>query len=186
MDIEGSYRIGAPRDAVWAALIDPEVLQRCIPGCETMEQVSDDEFDATVRGAVGPVRARFATRITLENLDPPDHYTLVGEAKAGAAGFGRGTAKVRLEDDGAATLLHYGAHFSVGGKLAQIGSRLVVSAVRKTADDFFGAFSKELDEQATRLHPEPPPAVTPAGARTAVIAAAALAAALLIWWFLIR
>ncbi len=184
MEIKGEYQIASDRETVWHALIDPETLQKCIPGCESMEQISDTEFAATVMAAIGPVRARFNTRLTLENLEPPGSYRLVGESKGGAAGFGRGSADVVLTENQDGTLLSYTADFKVGGKLAQVGSRLVLGVTRKTADDFFGKFSRELDAGAARVDAED------AGdgmlARKFWIALLGVIAALLIWWFLLR
>ena len=184
MEIKGEYQIASSREDVWRALVDPEMLKKCIPGCESMEQISETEFAARIMAAIGPVRARFDTRLTLENLVPPDSYTLVGESKAGAAGFGRGSADVALTENENGTLLSYTADFKVGGKLAQVGSRLVVGATKKTADDFFGSFSKELDPGARRLEKED------TGDRVAAgkywLAFAGVVVALLIWWFLLR
>ena len=155
MEITGEYHIGAPREAVWAALNDPEVLARCIPGCESLEQTGDNTFAAKVTAAVGPVKAKFNTTLSLEDLNPPESYRLVGESKA-AAGFGKGSAEVRLEESDGGTVLRYAADFKVGGKLAQVGSRLVMGATRKTADEFFSAFSSAVDPGATRVETEAP------------------------------
>jgi carbon monoxide dehydrogenase subunit G len=184
VDIRGEYRIDASRQAVWDALNDADMLQKCIPGCESIEQISDTEMRAVVMAAIGPVRARFNTALTLENLNPPHSYTLVGDTKAGAAGFGRGSADVTLTESDGGTLLAYAADFKVGGKLAQVGSRLIEGATKKTADDFFGAFSRELDPGAVGKVPDEP-AARPTMTRTwiGVIAAFAM---LLIWWFLLR
>ena len=133
-DIGGRYAIRCPRERVWQALNDPEMLEACIPGCESLEKISDTELEVRIMAAIGPVKARFNTRLTLENLEPPESYTLVGESKAGAAGFGRGSADVTLAEADGGTLLSYAADFRVGGKLAQVGSRLVLGATRKTAD----------------------------------------------------
>ncbi|CAO3378696.1 SRPBCC domain-containing protein [Azospirillum argentinense] len=142
MDMSGSQRITAPRDRVWAALNDPDILRQCIPGCEEVQKTSDTEFTANVVAKVGPVSAKFSGKVTLSDLDPPNGYTISGEGSGGAAGFGKGGAKVSLEPDGeAATLLSYTAHATVGGKLAQIGSRLVDATARKMADDFFNRFT---------------------------------------------
>ena len=143
MEITGEYQIGAPREAVWAALNDPEVLAKCIPGCESLERTGDNTFAAKVTAAIGPVRAKFNTTLSLENLNPPESYSLVGETKA-AAGFGKGSADVRLEENDGGTLLHYSADFKVGGKLAQVGSRLIGGTARKIADDFFSKFSEHV------------------------------------------
>ena len=153
MEIKGEYRIAASREAVWLALNDPEMLKACIPGCEEFEKDSDTDYRAKITATIGPVRARFNTTLSLEDLDPPQSYRIFGESKA-AAGFGRGSAAVRLEDTGDGTLLYYDADFKVGGKLAQVGSRLVDGAARKMADDFFAEFSKRLDPQAVAA-PEP-------------------------------
>jgi len=189
MEITGEYQINSSRESVWQALNDPEVLKQCIPGCESLEKVSDTELEAKVMAAIGPVRARFNTRLTLDDLNPPESYTLVGESKAGAAGFGRGTAAVTLSENAGGTLLHYAADFKVGGKLAQVGSRLVLGATRKTADEFFGTFSRLLDPGAGRVEaiPEPATAAAESGlsARTWMAIGGAVAV-LLIWWFLLR
>lgn len=145
MDITGEYRIGAKRERVWEALNDPLVLQACIPGCEGIEKISDTRMQARITAAIGPVKARFETHLKLEDLNPPESYALSGEAKAGATGFGRGRADVELLEDGAETRLRYRADFKVGGKLAQVGSRLVVGATRKTADEFFRNLRRELE-----------------------------------------
>jgi carbon monoxide dehydrogenase subunit G len=148
MEITGEYRLGASRERVWELLNDTTVLQQCIPGCESLEETAENTFDAKIVAAVGPVRAKFKTQIRLENLNPPNSYSIVGEAKSGAAGFGRGEAQITLTQDGDGTLLAYEADLKVGGKLAQIGSRLVAGATRKTADDFFGRFSELVDPQS--------------------------------------
>ncbi|WP_448188178.1 SRPBCC family protein [Azospirillum sp. sgz301742] len=146
MDMTGTHRILAPRERVWAALNDPEVLRQCIPGCEEVQKLSDTEFTAKVHAKVGPVSARFTGKVTLSDLDPPQGYRITGEGSGGAAGFGKGGAVVRLEDEGPATVLNYEAHAQVGGKLAQIGSRLVDGTARKMADDFFTRFAAMLGE----------------------------------------
>lgn len=184
MDIKGEYRIANTRERVWLALNDPEVLERCIPGCESLEKVSDQEMRAMVMAAIGPVRSRFNTTLTLEDLNPPASYRLVGVSKGGAAGFGKGSADVELVEDGEMTLLRYTAQFKVGGKLAQVGSRLVLGATRKTADDFFESFSRELDPGATRIEVEDADAAPASGfgRRTAVAVGAALVVLVLLWF----
>jgi hypothetical protein len=124
MDLTGEYRIPAPREAVWAALNDPEILKQCIPGCEEIVKLSDTEMTAKVTARVGPVKASFAGKVTLSDLDPPNGYRISGEGQGGVAGFAKGGADVRLRADeaGAGTVLAYTANASVGGKLAQIGS----------------------------------------------------------------
>ena len=181
MEIEGEYTIDAPREVVWQALNDPEMLKKCIPGCESLDKLSDTEFEARVTAAIGPVRAKFNTKLSLEDLDPPAGYRLVGESKA-AAGLGSGSADVRLEETDGGTRLKYVADFKVGGKLAQVGSRLVLGATKKTADDFFGAFSREIDPGATRLEAD----AADAPSSTVWIAVAGAVVVLLILWFLLR
>lgn len=184
MEITGEYRIEASREAVWQALNDPDMLQKCIPGCESLERVSDTEFNARVTAAIGPVRAKFNTRLSLEDLNPPESYRLVGESKA-AAGFGSGSAVVKLAEADGGTLLTYTADFKVGGKLAQVGSRLVAGATKKTADDFFGAFSRELDQDAARVGEDRLPVAGGGPSRTWMAVGGAVIV-LLIWWFLLR
>ncbi len=144
MDITGEYRIPRDRETVWRALNDPEILGECIPGCESMEKVSDTEFNARVLSKVGPVKARFETRVTLSDLVPPERYTLTGEGKGGAAGFARGSAEVELVADGDATVLRYKARIQPGGKLAQVGSRLIGGTARKLAEEFFSRFAERV------------------------------------------
>ena len=140
MDISGEFDIPATRQQVWEALNDPEVLAQCIPGCESIERTSDTEFVAKMKAKFGPVKARFESRVLLSDLNPPESYTISGEGKGGPAGFGKGSARVSLTEAGDNTLLEYTADMHVGGKLAQVGSRLVGSAVRKILNDFFSKF----------------------------------------------
>jgi len=152
MDMSGSYDIAAPREAVWAALNDIDVLKACIPGCESITKHSDTELEATVSAKVGPVKAKFTGAVTLSDMDPPNGYTISGEGKGGAAGFAKGGAKVSLAESGAGTTLSYEVSANVGGKLAQIGSRLIDSTAKKMADQFFSKFSEQaaaLGEPAT-------------------------------------
>ncbi len=187
MDIAGQYRIASTREQVWTALNDPGVLRACIPGCESLEPDGDDALKARIKAAVGPVRSTFDTRIRLEDVQPPERYTLVGEAKAGAAGFGRGTATVELSEDYAenspVTLLDYQADLKLGGKLAQVGSRLVQGATRKTADEFFRNFSTHLDEHAVRT--DEPVAPPTGGVGRWVAAGIAVLLVLLLLWILL-
>ena len=141
MDMSGEYRIAASREAVWEALNDPEVLKQCIPGCESVDKTSDTTFSAKVTAKVGPVKAKFSGDVTLSDLDPPNGYTISGEGKGGPAGFAKGGATVTLEEDGDGTLLKYEVKATVGGKLAQIGSRLIDATARKMATEFFGNFA---------------------------------------------
>jgi carbon monoxide dehydrogenase subunit G len=184
VEIKGEYQIDANRQTVWDALNDPAMLKKCIPGCESLDQVSDTEMLAVVMASIGPVRAKFNTSLALQNLNPPQSYTLTGESKAGAAGFGRGSADVSLTENENGTLLAYTAEFKVGGKLAQVGSRLVVGATKKTADDFFGTFSRELDPGAMRADIDEN-AGEAMWSRTWIGIGTAVAV-LLIWWFLLR
>ena len=144
MEIKGAYKIAASREQVWAALNDPEILKKCLPGCEKLERAGANAFTATIKVKVGPVSARFSGAVTLQDLDPPNGYRLVGEGKGGVAGFAKGGAKVTLSDDGGATVLAYDADAKVGGKLAQIGSRLVLGTARKLTDDFFKKFAETV------------------------------------------
>ncbi|MBI1181949.1 MAG: carbon monoxide dehydrogenase [Alphaproteobacteria bacterium] len=161
MDISGEYRIPAPRPQVWEALNDPDVLGQCIPGCESIEKTSDTEMNAVVQAKVGPVSAKFSGAVTLEDMDPPNGYTIRGEGKGGVAGFAKGTARVDLADEGDATLLTYKVDATVGGKLAQVGARLVGSTVRKMADEFFGRFSEIVGGAGEASAPAAEPAAAP-------------------------
>jgi uncharacterized protein len=140
MEMHGEMRIPAPRAEVWAKLNDPEMLKTCIPGCETVEKLSDTEFTAKVVARVGPVKASFSGKVTMTDLVPPESYTITGEGTGGVAGFAKGSAKVSLDDAGGETVMRYGVQAQVGGKLAQIGSRLIDATARKYADDFFNRF----------------------------------------------
>jgi uncharacterized protein len=141
MDMTGEFIIPAPRQKVWEALNDPAILQQCIPGCESIEKLSDTELQAKVVAKVGPVRAHFGGKVTLSELDPPNGYRISGEGSGGAAGFAKGGAAVQLSDEGQGTRLTYKVDAHVGGKLAQIGSRLIDATARKMAEDFFARFS---------------------------------------------
>jgi carbon monoxide dehydrogenase subunit G len=143
--IEGEERIAAPVATVWAALNDPAVLKDCIPGCQTLEKTSDTDLAATVVLKIGPIKATFAGSVRLSNLDPPQAYTISGEGKGGVAGFAKGGADVRLAEDGSeATLLTYAAKADVGGKIAQLGSRLITSTSKKLAGEFFSNLNKRV------------------------------------------
>jgi len=145
VDMQGEERIEAPISKVWEALNDPEVLKACIPGCESLEKKSDTELAATVALKIGPIKARFAGEVELQNLKPPHSYTIFGEGKGGIAGFAKGGADVILKEEGAnATLLTYTAKADVGGKIAQLGSRLIQSTSKKLAGQFFSEFNKKV------------------------------------------
>nr|WP_299497065.1 carbon monoxide dehydrogenase subunit G [uncultured Rhizobium sp.] len=142
MDMNGSQRIEASRETVFAGLNDVDVLRQCIPGCDSIEKTSDTEMVAKVTLRIGPVKASFAGKVTLSDLDPPNGYTISGEGSGGMAGFAKGSARVTLEADGEATILHYTVAAEIGGKLAQMGSRLIDSTAKKLAGDFFAKFGE--------------------------------------------
>jgi len=141
MEIKGEYRIAASREKVFAALNDVAILQACIPGCESLEKSSDTEMKAKVRMRIGPVSASFTGKVTLSDLDPPNGYKISGEGQGGAAGFAKGGAVVTLREDGAETVLTYNVDAQVGGKIAQVGARLIDGTARKLADEFFSKFA---------------------------------------------
>ena len=144
MTMTGEVQLAAPRQAVWDKLNDPEVLKACIPGCEELEKTDEGGFRATAKMKVGPVSARFKGKVMLSDLDPPNGYKISGEGEGGVAGFAKGGATVRLQDDGPATLLTYDVKAQVGGKLAQLGQRLINGAAKKLADEFFANFAKAV------------------------------------------
>jgi len=149
MDITGTQVIPAPRAAVWSALNDPAVLKECLPGCELVEHVagrdgSDDEFRVVVAAAIGPLRARFNGRLRMTEVDAPQSCVMVFEGQGGAVGFGKGSATVALRETAEGTELGYAAKAQIGGKLAQVGSRLIDNVAKKMSDDFFVAFRKQL------------------------------------------
>ncbi|MBM3555085.1 MAG: carbon monoxide dehydrogenase subunit G [Alphaproteobacteria bacterium] len=202
MELTGECRIAAPRAAVWAALNDPEMLRASIPGCQSVEKKSDTEFASVVQSKIGPVSARFTGKVTLSDIDPGRGYTLTGEGQGGVAGFGKGVAKVTLEDEGAGgTLLRYTASAQVGGKLAQIGSRLVDIAAKKIADEFFATFAAKVGQAAPAQAPEarpvsaapppqaeaPPAPLSPAPSGNAKLWPILLVVlALIVTWLLVR
>ena len=144
MDFSGRYNVPAPPDVVWSGLNDPAVLKACIPGCEHIEKTSATDFVASATLKIGPVRATFKGKVSLSELDPPTRCVLSGEGQGGMAGFAKGNAEVRLQPDGAGTVLTYTARATVGGKLAQIGQRLIDGAAKQIADDFFSRFAKQV------------------------------------------
>ena len=141
MTMNGEVQLAAPREAVWEKLNDPEVLKACIPGCEELEKTDDHGFRATAKMKVGPVSARFKGKVTLSDLDPPNGYKITGEGEGGVAGFAKGAADVRLSDKDGGTLLTYNVEAQIGGKLAQLGQRLINGAAKKMADEFFQKFA---------------------------------------------
>lgn len=140
MEMTSEQRIPAPREAVWAALNNTEILKAAMPGCESFEATGENQFDAQVTTKVGPVKARFKFKVNLSDIDPPKGYTINGEGQGGAAGFAKGSAAVSLAEDGKDTVLSYQVKANVGGKLAQLGSRLIDGTAKKLADEFFGNF----------------------------------------------
>ena len=139
--MNGSQRIEASREKIYVALNDVEVLKQCIPGCDSIEMTSPTDMVAKVTLRIGPVKASFAGKVTLSDLDPPNGYTITGEGSGGVAGFAKGGAVVKLEANGEATLLHYTVNVEIGGKLAQLGARLIDATAKKLAGDFFEKFS---------------------------------------------
>ncbi|MCA3245465.1 MAG: carbon monoxide dehydrogenase subunit G [Azospirillum sp.] len=170
MNLSGEYRLPLPRAAVWDGLNDPDVLKRCIPGCEELTKNGETEFAAKVALKIGPMSAKFAGKVTLSDIDPPRGYKIAGEGQGGVAGFGKGSAVVTLDEDGPdATILRYTADSQVGGKMAQLGSRLIDATARKLADDFFGKFAAAMGE---RVGPASAETGTPAARPDAILAAA--------------
>jgi uncharacterized protein len=170
MDMTGERRIPAPRDTVWQALNDPEVLKASIPGCESLEKLSDTDMKATATVRIGPISARFAGNVHLADIDPPNGYTISGEGQGGVAGFAKGGANVHLADDGGDTLLNYEVHAQVGGKIAQLGARLIDASAKQMADAFFDRFSAYVAPPAAAaapvaaapMEPQRPPPPPPA------------------------
>ena len=163
MKMNGEIRVPTDRETVWRALNDPEVLKDCLPGCQEIEKTSETEMTATLVIKVGPVKATFAGGVTLSDLDPPNGYTISGQGQGGAAGFASGEAKVRLVADGGETVVHYDVDAKVGGKLAQIGSRLIDSTAKKLSKQFFDSLAEKLGggedaEVEDAAEPEPEPA----------------------------
>jgi uncharacterized protein len=149
MQMNDSQRIPASREKVWAALNDPEILRQCIPGCQSLEQTAPNEMTATVVFKVGPVKATFGGKVTLSDLDPPNGYRISGEGSGGVAGFAKGGATVKLTADGAdVTILTYEVDAQIGGKLAQLGSRLIDSTAKKLAGQFFESFGEVVGSAA--------------------------------------
>jgi carbon monoxide dehydrogenase subunit G len=149
MQMSGETVLPAPRERVWAALNDPDMLKACIPGCESFERTGDNSFKALVVTKLGPVKAKFKGNVELLDLDPPNGYRLAGQGDGGIAGFAKGGATVSLSDaEGGGTKLTYVAEGQIGGKLAQLGQRLVDGVAKSMADQFFGNFAKKLSEGA--------------------------------------
>ena len=147
MDMTGEQRIPAPREAVWRALNDADVLRRCIPGCQELTMQSETEMSMVAVIKVGPISARFQGAVTLSELDPPNGYRIVGEGQGGVAGHARGGALVKLVDDGEGTLLTYVVSAQIGGKLAQLGGRMIDATAKSMSAAFFRNFAEEIAKQ---------------------------------------
>lgn len=195
MQLTGTERIQAPRAAVWQALNDPEILKNCIPGCESIELVSPTEMKARVGLRLGPIKASFAGKVTLSEIDPPNGYTISGEGSGGPAGGAKGSAKVTLTEDQGATLLDYSVESQVSGKIAQLGARLIDATAQKLAGDFFGRFgalvgapapqAAAVAQSPTGAAPEPAAAPHASHWRWFLVGAA-LIAIVLLWLALSR
>jgi carbon monoxide dehydrogenase subunit G len=157
MDMTGERRIPAPRQTVWEALNNPDVLKLSIPGCESLEKLEGDQMRATAAVKVGPMSARFSGKVQLTDIDPPNGYRISGEGQGGPAGFAKGGANVALKDDGTDTLLTYTVNAQIGGKLAQLGARLIDATAKQMADAFFDRFSQQV--QAMMPVPATPPTI---------------------------
>jgi carbon monoxide dehydrogenase subunit G len=168
MDMTGERRIPAPRQTVWEALNNPAVLKASIPGCESLEKTSDNEMRAAAAVKIGPIAARFTGKVHLLDLDPPNGYRIEGEGQGGVAGFAKGGATVKLAEDGAITVLTYDVKAQVGGKIAQLGARLIDASAKQMADAFFNRFVAEVSARE--------PAAVVADGAAGVIAAAATGA----------
>jgi carbon monoxide dehydrogenase subunit G len=178
MEMSGEQLIPASQADTWAALNDPEVLKACVPGCESIELIADNEFQVLMVARIGPVSAKFKGKLGLSDLKPPDSYAIAFEGQGGAAGFGKGSAQVQLAPDGDGTRLSYQVKANVGGKLAQIGSRLVDAAAKKISQDFFNAFNEKVASlhgaQAAAGHDEPHAGPVPRDADLPAVSDAAL------------
>lgn len=148
MELKDEITINAPMTRVYEALNDPEILKQCIPGCEELIQHSDTELEAIVVLKIGPVKAKFSGQVELDKSGAPDRFSLTGQGNGGAAGHAKGGADVTLVADGDTTILTYDAKAEIGGKLAQLGGRLIQSTAKKLAAKFFKSFAKVLDEEA--------------------------------------
>ncbi len=202
MEITGIQTIPAARDVVWAALNNPEVLKKCLPGCESVEATTPEEFKVVVVTAIGPLRARFNGVLRMSEINAPESCVMVFEGQGGAVGFAKGSATVTLKTVAEGTELNYAAKAQIGGKLAQVGSRLIDSVAKKMSDDFFKAFRKQLappDEVAVAANPPTistalatqdatPHAVTaPANTASPMTSAPAPSTATLVpgWWLIV-
>ena len=148
MTMNGEYQLPVSRETVWVKLNDTETLKACIPGCESFDKLSDTEFQAVAVTKIGPVKAKFRGKVTLSDLDPPNGYKISGQGDGGVAGFASGGATVKLEPKDGGTLLSYTVEAQIGGKLAQLGQRLVNGAAKKLADEFFKKFAASVSPPA--------------------------------------
>jgi hypothetical protein len=185
MDMQASRQLGVTQQQAWDALNDPQVLKACIPGCDRIEPTEAQRYAIGVALKIGPVSAKFAGKISLSEIDPPNSYTLIFDGQGGSAGFGKGSAKVKLMPNDAGCELAYTVHAQVGGKIAQLGQRLVDGAARSMAEDFF----KRFDDEMQRLHPPvlaapavPEAAAVRPGVPVWVWVAGAVVAAVVVWW----
>lgn len=171
MQMSGEQRIAAPREKVWAALNDPEVLRRSIPGCQSLEKESDEKMNAVVEVKIGPIGARFNGAVTLSDIDAPSSYTITGQGQGGTVGTAKGGAKVRLTPDGDATLLSYDVEAEVGGRLAQLGGPIIDATAKQLAGKFFKQFGAEVEgvPAPAVAAPAPVPAAAPAAAAPAPV-----------------
>jgi uncharacterized protein len=196
MKLSGEYRLPLPRTAVWDGLNDPEILKQCIPGCEELLKTEDNGFSAKVGLKIGPMTARFTGKVTLSDIDPPNGYKIAGEGQGGVAGFGKGSAVVKLAEDGqGGTILTYEADSQVGGKMAQLGSRLIDATAKKLADEFFGKFAQAVMPPAASAPTQPAeiplaqdaaPAQTNGGLPQSVWIAALVAAIGVVLWMVLK
>ena len=179
----GEQLIAAPQQATWEALNDPDVLKACVPGCESITLVNPNEYQVLMTARVGPVSAKFRGRLSLSDIKPPHSYSLAFEGQGGAAGFAKGGAQVRLSPEKDQTRLAYDVKANVGGKLAQIGSRLVDAAAKKVADEFFNNFNKRMSSvEDTTVVIAPEPAHGHGGADTSAPAPASVSNTTLIFF----
>ena len=184
MDMEGSRVLHVTREQAWAALNDPEVLKACVPGCDRLEASGENQYAVGMAVKIGPVSARFAGKIALSDIVPPSGYTLAFEGQGGAAGFGKGNARVRLADHAEGCELGYAANATVGGKIAQMGQRLIDGVAKSMAEDFFRRFDDELRRRHPPAEGTPaaaPRAEVPAGSSLPYVVALLAGAAALVW-----
>ena len=184
MEMTGEQLIPLPQAEVWRGLIDPEVLKASIPGCESIEKLSDTDYKVALTAAIGPVKAKFTGKLVLSEINPPTSYSLAFEGSGGAAGFSKGSAKVSLSAEGSNTRLAYSTKASVGGKLAQVGSRLIDGVAAKLAEDFFARFNETLAPRAAAAPAAAEVAPPPPGFNPIWIVAGIIAAMLVASWLI--